>query len=405
MSERQAPPARGVEIRLLRRLPALAARLRGRTPDASPARSTSPIFPKRRAPSRTGPYDLSLVEGSITTAHDAERIQRGAPRNRSISSRSAPAPPPAASRRCAISPTSNDFIAAVYASPQLHRDARDVDADLGSCGGRLSSCTAVRSTRCSSLEVISAFLAGRKPAIAAHSVCIECKQRGTVCVMVQGTPCLGPGDACRLRRDLSGVPARLLRLLWSDGDAEHRRAGARMAGARRDATRHSACFPYVQRRRRSVPQRERGPWRLRRSGSTISPASRAKARSTFIYSDGRVTSAQLAIFEPPRFFEAFLRGRGYAETPDIVARICGICPIAYQMGAVHAIENALRRQGRRPASGAAAAASIAANGSKAMRSMSSCCMRRIFSAFRCDPDGARAWRRRPQRPRAEEDRQ
>ncbi len=57
-------------------------------------------------------------------------------------------------------------------------------------------------------------------------------------------------------------------------------------------------------------------------------------------SEGRVTSAQLRIFEPPRFFEALLRGRGYAETPDIVARICGICPIAYQMSAVHAIENA-----------------------------------------------------------------
>jgi coenzyme F420-reducing hydrogenase alpha subunit len=57
-------------------------------------------------------------------------------------------------------------------------------------------------------------------------------------------------------------------------------------------------------------------------------------------SDGRVTAVQLRIFEPPRFFEAFLRGRGYAETPDIVSRICGICPIAYQMGAVHAIENA-----------------------------------------------------------------
>ena len=56
--------------------------------------------------------------------------------------------------------------------------------------------------------------------------------------------------------------------------------------------------------------------------------------------DGRVTSAQLRIFEPPRFFEAFLRGRGHQEIPDIVARICGICPIAYQMSAVHAIENA-----------------------------------------------------------------
>ncbi|GAB3376119.1 Ni/Fe hydrogenase subunit alpha [Azotobacter armeniacus] len=54
----------------------------------------------------------------------------------------------------------------------------------------------------------------------------------------------------------------------------------------------------------------------------------------------RVTAARLGIFEPPRFFEAFLRGRGYAETPDIVARICGICPVAYQMSAVHALENA-----------------------------------------------------------------
>jgi sulfhydrogenase subunit alpha len=56
--------------------------------------------------------------------------------------------------------------------------------------------------------------------------------------------------------------------------------------------------------------------------------------------DGKVASARLNIFEPPRFFEAFLPGRGYAELPDIVARICGICPIAYQMSAVHAIENA-----------------------------------------------------------------
>ncbi len=57
--------------------------------------------------------------------------------------------------------------------------------------------------------------------------------------------------------------------------------------------------------------------------------------------DGKVQSAQFRIFEPPRFFEAFLRGRHFAETPDIVARICGICPIAYQMSAVHALENLL----------------------------------------------------------------
>jgi coenzyme F420-reducing hydrogenase alpha subunit len=47
------------------------------------------------------------------------------------------------------------------------------------------------------------------------------------------------------------------------------------------------------------------------------------------------------IFEPPRFFEAFLRGRNFTEAPDITARICGICPVAYQMSSVHAMEYAL----------------------------------------------------------------
>lgn len=56
--------------------------------------------------------------------------------------------------------------------------------------------------------------------------------------------------------------------------------------------------------------------------------------------DGTVTGVQLRIFEPPRFFEAFLRGRAYTEPPDITARICGICPVAYQMSACHAIEQA-----------------------------------------------------------------
>lgn len=54
----------------------------------------------------------------------------------------------------------------------------------------------------------------------------------------------------------------------------------------------------------------------------------------------RVIDVKLKIFEPPRFFEAFLRGRHFTEAPDITARICGICPIAYQMSAVHAMEDA-----------------------------------------------------------------
>lgn len=55
--------------------------------------------------------------------------------------------------------------------------------------------------------------------------------------------------------------------------------------------------------------------------------------------DGVVDDVQLRIFEPPRFFEAFLQGRHVSEVPDIVARICGICPVAYQMSAVHALES------------------------------------------------------------------
>ncbi len=55
---------------------------------------------------------------------------------------------------------------------------------------------------------------------------------------------------------------------------------------------------------------------------------------------GKVVDARLNIFEPPRFFEAFLRGRLYAEAPDITARICGICPVAYQMSSAQAMESA-----------------------------------------------------------------
>jgi coenzyme F420-reducing hydrogenase alpha subunit len=56
--------------------------------------------------------------------------------------------------------------------------------------------------------------------------------------------------------------------------------------------------------------------------------------------DDQVADVKLKIFEPPRLFEGFLRGRAYSEAPDITARICGICPVAYQMSAVHAMENA-----------------------------------------------------------------
>lgn len=70
---------------------------------------------------------------------------------------------------------------------------------------------------------------------------------------------------------------------------------------------------------------------------------RIEGESAFkvVVRDGTVRTAELRIFEPPRFFEALLRGRAFTEAPDITARICGLCPAAYQMSAVHAMENAL----------------------------------------------------------------
>src|ERR1035441_1015508 len=55
--------------------------------------------------------------------------------------------------------------------------------------------------------------------------------------------------------------------------------------------------------------------------------------------DGEVLDVKLRIYEPPRFFEALLRGRAHTEAPDITSRICGICPIAYQMSALRSEED------------------------------------------------------------------
>lgn len=138
-----------------------------------------------------GPYDLSLVEGSITTPHDVERIRKVRAASRFLVTIGA----------CAtaggIQALRNwrdvrEFIDVVYARPEYIETLQTstpisqhvrVDFELNGCpidGRQL-------------LEVISAFLNGRRPVVPAHSVCIECKQRGNVCVMVaHGTPCLGP---------------------------------------------------------------------------------------------------------------------------------------------------------------------------------------------------------------------
>ncbi len=138
-----------------------------------------------------GPYDLSLVEGSITTPEDAERIQevRRASKKLVTIGACATAGGIQALRNFA---RIGDFLSAVYASPGYIRTldrstpiAAHVPVDF-----ELQGCPIHRFQL---LEVISAFLSGRSPAIPHYSVCLECKRAGHPCVLVaRGTPCLGP---------------------------------------------------------------------------------------------------------------------------------------------------------------------------------------------------------------------
>ena len=147
-------------------------------------------FPEASRAVAKGPYDLSLVEGSVTTAHDAKRIQEVRKVSKTVVTIGA----------CAtaggIQALRNfkdvkEFISIVYARPEyistLEKstpisDHVQVDFELRGCPINKNQL----------LEVLGAFLQGRKPGIHSYSVCVECKRRGTVCVMVaQGTPCLG----------------------------------------------------------------------------------------------------------------------------------------------------------------------------------------------------------------------
>jgi sulfhydrogenase subunit delta len=137
-----------------------------------------------------GPYDVSLVEGSVTTERDARRIAeiRAASRLLVTIGACATAGGIQALRNFA---DVAEFTSVVYARPEFISTLATstpvsehvtVDFELRGCPidkGQL-------------LELLTALLAGRQPRISAHSVCFECKLRGTSCVMVRGTPCLGP---------------------------------------------------------------------------------------------------------------------------------------------------------------------------------------------------------------------
>jgi sulfhydrogenase subunit delta len=148
-------------------------------------------FPEATRGEVKGRYDLSLVEGSVTTAHDAERIQEVRRRSKTLVTIGA----------CATSggiqalrnfADVREYASIVYAHPEYIHTLESstaisqhvpVDFELRGCPinkGQL-------------IDVVSAFLSGRRPNTPAHSVCIECKLKGNVCVMVaRATPCLGP---------------------------------------------------------------------------------------------------------------------------------------------------------------------------------------------------------------------
>ena len=138
-----------------------------------------------------GPYDLSLVEGSITTPHDALRIRDIRRQSRKLITIGACATAGGiqALRNFA---DHSEFMRAVYASPQYIQSlaTSTAIADHVPVDFELRGCPIDRHQL---LEVLTALLAGRRPKTSSESVCPGCKRRGTVCVMVaHNTPCLGP---------------------------------------------------------------------------------------------------------------------------------------------------------------------------------------------------------------------
>jgi sulfhydrogenase subunit delta len=148
-------------------------------------------FPEATRGEVKGFYDVSLVEGSITTAHDAARIRDVRRRTRTLVTIGACATTGGIQALRNFADV-KEYTSIVYAQPDYIQtlatstpiaDHVTVDFELRGCP----------ISKHQLLEVISAFLAGRRPVTPPHGVCVECKLKGNVCVMVaHGTPCLGP---------------------------------------------------------------------------------------------------------------------------------------------------------------------------------------------------------------------
>jgi len=148
-------------------------------------------FPEASRAVMKGPYDISLVEGSITTSHDAERIHGVRRQSKILISIGACA---TAGGIQALRNFRNikDFVSAVYASPQyIETLAKSTPiADHVFVDFELRGCPI---NKYHLIEVVNAYLNGRRPNIPTYSVCMECKRRGIVCGLVAvGPPCMGP---------------------------------------------------------------------------------------------------------------------------------------------------------------------------------------------------------------------
>jgi coenzyme F420-reducing hydrogenase gamma subunit len=148
-------------------------------------------FPEATRNVIKGPYDIALVEGSVTTHHDAQRIQQVRRSAKTLITIGACATAGGIQALRNWQDTA-EMVRTVYAKPDFISTlkmstpiAEHVPVDL-----ELRGCPIQKYQL---IEVITATLIGRKPNIPAHSVCIECKRKGNLCIAVaQGTPCLGP---------------------------------------------------------------------------------------------------------------------------------------------------------------------------------------------------------------------
>ena len=138
-----------------------------------------------------GPYDISLVEGSISTPHEAELIKRVRRQSKVLITIGACATAGGIQALRNFADV-REFIDLVYAHPEYIRTLRESRpiADYVPVDFELRGCPISRHQL---LELLNAYLNGRRPNIPKHSVCVECKRKGVVCVLVsQGIPCLGP---------------------------------------------------------------------------------------------------------------------------------------------------------------------------------------------------------------------